>query len=341
MSEKVLWLKGCAGLGNRLYTLSAALEYAKKTQRKLFVDWTDGQFASKGDNAFFKAFELKNIDYIHTIEDIDYCNASIFPPEWYSNPTGGVYDFYKMIVPEKNIFQKIPIKYLPRGNLRKIYGYWRSKSLWDKVQKSKLNLVPIILRNKNVPMGDHYAYGLEEDIVIYIDYCPPLRAVELKLHVNISPRITEIVNQFIDKNSTPGNLVGVHVRNTDKKPPQDIGDLISYLRGEKYRSKTILLCSDHPDTEELFKTRLDNVITFTKKSQRDNVLPPHRISYSDDSVDKTQLLDDSLIDMFLLSACDELLYQGNSSFSNISRALSVNENQVAYDWLKVVAANKI
>jgi len=46
--EKYLVLKGCAGLGNRLITLLKAIQYCKKTGRRLYVDWADGMFAGGG-----------------------------------------------------------------------------------------------------------------------------------------------------------------------------------------------------------------------------------------------------------------------------------------------------
>lgn len=52
--NKHLLIKGLAGFGNRLLTLSAAIEYAKKTNRKIIVDWCDNMYAQKGKTPFTK-----------------------------------------------------------------------------------------------------------------------------------------------------------------------------------------------------------------------------------------------------------------------------------------------
>lgn len=41
---KYIVLKACAGLGNRLVTLSNAIDYSLKNNRTLYVDWSDGLF---------------------------------------------------------------------------------------------------------------------------------------------------------------------------------------------------------------------------------------------------------------------------------------------------------
>ena len=42
MPQKYLILKGCAGLGNRIFSILNAISYSKKTGRKLIIDWSDG-----------------------------------------------------------------------------------------------------------------------------------------------------------------------------------------------------------------------------------------------------------------------------------------------------------
>jgi len=336
MTQKILWLKGCAGLGNRLYTLSACIEYAKKTNRKLYIDWTDGQFADKGENAFFNVFDIKDLDVIYHISEINMnSSTTYFPKEWGENVDKSVYDLYKMIVNENRWLKKFPLHLIPRGSMRKINGYWRSINYWEK-QKDKFSLIPFFMRKENILLADDYPYTYEEDILFCSDFCPTLRGKELIKHLVVKDSITSVIAQFIESNNLKGKLIGLHIRNTDKKPKEDTNKLISYLKQDKYNNKKILLCTDNPETEGYFKESLPNLITYDKEGYRDSVMAPHRISYSRD-IDKGQMLRDSMIDMFLLSECDELLYQGNSSFSKISLALRKDQNKPAEDWFKIVS----
>jgi len=61
--SKYLLVKGCAGLGNRIFTLLCAIEYAKKTNRKLIIDWGDGGYFHSNYNFFSDYFELDSVVY--------------------------------------------------------------------------------------------------------------------------------------------------------------------------------------------------------------------------------------------------------------------------------------
>lgn len=60
---KSLVVKGIEGLGNRLMCVANAIEYCQKTNRTLYVDWTDGMYADRGINAFHLFFDIKGILY--------------------------------------------------------------------------------------------------------------------------------------------------------------------------------------------------------------------------------------------------------------------------------------
>jgi hypothetical protein len=72
-SSKYLVVKGVAGLGNRIITLQRAINYAKRTKRTLYVEWSDGMFGNTGDNVFYKYFDLRNVDFIENDADIEEC----------------------------------------------------------------------------------------------------------------------------------------------------------------------------------------------------------------------------------------------------------------------------
>ena len=56
MTQKYLLVKGCAGLGNRIFQLSL-LNYCIKNNRRLVIDWSDG-ILKKGEDVFKDFFHI-------------------------------------------------------------------------------------------------------------------------------------------------------------------------------------------------------------------------------------------------------------------------------------------
>lgn len=77
MDRRVVNIKGAAGLGNRLFTLVYALEYAKRKNMQVLVDWSDGQIGPRGIDLFGAYF---------TCEDVKSCVS-----DW------GVYDRFEVM----------------------------------------------------------------------------------------------------------------------------------------------------------------------------------------------------------------------------------------------------
>ena len=80
MPQKYLILKGCAGLGNRIFSILNAISYCKKTGRKLIIDWSDGQFGKKHNNIFQNFFFIDD----DVFSDISLKENISFPAEVYT-----------------------------------------------------------------------------------------------------------------------------------------------------------------------------------------------------------------------------------------------------------------
>lgn len=95
MKEKYLIVKGCAGLGNRLVTVMAAIRYCQISKRTLIVDWADGQFDVKGENAFNKCFNISDAVKYELLESIkNWDNLSHSSELFKINKLQGIYDIY-------------------------------------------------------------------------------------------------------------------------------------------------------------------------------------------------------------------------------------------------------
>ena len=89
---KYLIVKGIAGIGDRLQTLSGAIYLAIKTKRLLIIEWNEGLFNNnKKTNAFYKYFKINYDDKLikHNYEFCtnipDYEKLSVWPAQWKNN----------------------------------------------------------------------------------------------------------------------------------------------------------------------------------------------------------------------------------------------------------------
>ena len=122
-TEKYLLLRGCAGLGNRLFTFLYALEFAKSTDRFLVVDWRDGQFHFPGRDAFGHAFAL---DGLRSIEEFDSQGLTVYPNEDFLNGNG-IYDIADYKFGYTGNFKFIFTDII-KGRLSRWVSYWQLKS---------------------------------------------------------------------------------------------------------------------------------------------------------------------------------------------------------------------
>lgn len=328
--EKSVVIKGCAGLGNRLYTLSNALEYAKKTNRKIYVDWSDGLYGAKGNNVFNKYFSLVDIPIVENIETLQY--ESIYPTIWKSYDIHtSLYDIYQYGHP------KIYIKdrFLPsKGVLLNSRGYfYYTGKPYSKVEITGVTqFISSLFSNKHLTLGGYLPYNKEEDVIIFADYVPKFYPQNLIKHLRLSETLSEKIDNFRIKNNLD-NAIGCHIRNTDRKNLDSIDSISAKISVLAPNTVPIFLSTDDSIIELELKKRFPNVITYPK------ILPVvdssiggiHHYAQSQGKPDLAEtIFEQSIIDMWLLSRCNYLLYMGNSSFSKIAVTLHSTK---CIDWL--------
>jgi hypothetical protein len=126
--RRFLIVKGAAGLGNRLVSLANAIDYARRSNRVLHVDWSDGQFAAKGDNAFPLFFSLRNVEqFTNPAELPNSARSCAYPRAWGMVPEKSVSDLYRRAEGEfanRTFLRRILRRCFPRGPLRKLQRHW-------------------------------------------------------------------------------------------------------------------------------------------------------------------------------------------------------------------------
>lgn len=340
MENKYLVLKGCAGLGNRLITLMKAIKYCKKTKRTLYVDWADGMFSGIGDNAFFKYFELRNIDYVKDlslIKDSYQKGASTYPKKMrLSDLDTPVIRTFNALTPR--IAQIVPYKVLMTLFFKEKTSYFVGLQSWQRTVYTKNKYINAI---KNRNDGENFVLGSaltarrKEDIVFFADFRPLVSIKNLFDYISLKQEYLDKINDFANQNRIR-ETIGVHIRYTDKKPKSKIERLkkqIDAILKENSEQK-IFLCSDNNDVIEDFLKRYgENIIQRPKYIPKTNNQGIHIWAAKNlDAETKEKMMEDSIMDMWLLAMTKELYWQGNSSFSYISKYIK-NDKQHTHNWM--------
>lgn len=327
-NEKYLIIKGCAGIGNRLFVVSNAIEYCKITKRKLYVDWSDGQFGEKGRNVFYDFFTLKGIDHLVDLEEIrGQESLSYYPIQWKDNLEKSIYDLFEVV--EKNYLRRFPTFFYRRNRLSMLNGYWR------KITSSNnygANVIGDMFNPLNSPYGSQLSYNKKENVLVYADFTPFFHDETFLNHIQLTQNLELKVADFSQRNNLNTNTIGIHIRSTDKKPNKSLDVLFAKINNLNLDQPNIFLATDNLLIKDEIIRRYKKVIYFEKKLPEVSNEGIHQWAlYNNKPELAAQICEDSIIDMWLLSQCEYLLYQGNSSFSIISKMLHKNKTK-AIDW---------
>ena len=322
--SKFLFVKGAAGLGNRLFTLSNAIDYAFKMDRIVYVDWTDGLFGPRSTNMFYRYFKLNNVPAIQSLSDInDIESLSFYPAEWEKHPEAGIYDYYEYynFANEKSfIISKIYDKI--KNKLSEKYRN-RPQRLW-RLKGDKVSSGSDMLFGRSLPDN------IKEDIVIYCDYNPPLKKDIFLKNIALKDYFFKKINNIRSGLFPPQKIVGLHVRSTDKKPDRNSNFLKDIIGSHEMKNIRFFLATDNANVYNEFNN-MDNVIVYPKIIPVPSDGGIHHGHYDSEYAYPEQMFEDSLIDLWLLSSCDFIWYQGNSTYSVIAQALH-GKPEYQWDW---------
>jgi hypothetical protein len=340
-SSEYLVVKGVGGVGNRFISLMEAINYAKETNRILYLDWCDGMFGPTGVNIFFKYFNLKNIDYLEsdkTIIEMIESGTTTFPKNLYSDDIKKplLKNYYSCTPWLANYpYYKVGMGLVFKHKSSYLFGLQSFQRVGDK--KGYFGVIRDLFKGDNFPLGGALSKKLKEKVVVFADFRPLCKLDNLFNYIELKGEHFSRYKEFSLENGFE-NVIGVHVRYTDKKPKSELDRLKKRLeidldQNPQYK---IFLCSDNPDIISEFKTLFKGKIIFYEKfipkvSEGAGI---HRWAYRHfDEDKKEQLFDDCLADMWLLSMTKKLYWQGNSSFSLISKIIKKDAVNT-FDWMK-------
>lgn len=274
---KTIIVKGVAGLGNRIFTLANALEIASKANRSVLVDWSDGQIYPKGLDSFNTYFSARN--------------ASGITSNW------GLYDFYF----ESARFKPF-LRYLSKLNL------CSSSSVWVKKESSAE-----IARKLPKFLFPPELNPLKREI-LYADFLP-YRESHFVQEIRIRKEIEEKFLMELPRNIS--RLVGIHIRNSDKKPRHNIQHFLNSLP----KKKEYFIATDSESViqhchELKLKFYCQSTLRLSHHHDKD-LGGLHHLKLNEH--DKISQFEAALKDMIALVNCAEFIGQSNSSFSRVVR----------------------
>lgn len=344
MGTRLVIDKGISGLGNRIRCVAAAIEYGKKTNRAVYVDWTDGMFAAKGENAFNKYFKIVGYPHITSLEEAD---CETFYPAVYAKipKDGDIYDYFERRQLENRYLRKI-LHYTFEG-LHKIGA--KFPAFDEKVAKMSHSYQCFMLRPEHreafgesglFTYGSHLNTNIDADAVVYVSNIPFYNPETMRKHIALQPWVEEKLEAFVKEKGLDKDTVSVHIRASGKKCFGDMQKFVGRLKGfcQEKGIKRVFLCTDNNDAESLFKTTFGEMLVTQDKyipQIRSGETGIHDFArYSGDEELKERLTLEAVIDMFAMTKTKYLFYQFGSTFSEISKVYQQHDPN-AKSWMSM------
>lgn len=320
-ASKIIYVKGLAGLGNRLFTINAAVDLAQRTGHSLHIDWTDGQFLEPGEDAFEHVIELK-LDGINLTSGNSHGMEDDFP----FLKQGSVYDIASPLQPADRVHLGRWAAKLPK--------HW---SRWHACWKLNKSSTPDIFAPWS---SGHLEYGNQVDpqrfdrIIPFLDYFPPSDRMHVKDRFRLKPWMEKEVTSFVREHKLGHHGVGLHIRATDKQPSASLDRIKEHLR-TRFRDQPLFLATDNLEIANWVMSWHAQVVRFESESCSQPARTGqglHQVHIqSGDYSGVESMYRASVADMWILSRCETLLYQGNSSFSLFSKYLH-HDQHACIDW---------
>ena len=324
--KKICIIKGAAGIGNRLITIAAAIDYCRFSDRMLYVDWSDGMYGKKGDNIFGRYFICRSPVYNEKMV-LTECTDNTVYPEGFDvglNCLQEEYEHVSYSISGERIRRVLRKCKIPSGLHVLLCHIVKSNRKWE----SKDGRI-------RFEFGNSLPLKLDEKIVIFADFQPPYRKKILAREVFFNKIFMERVDKWIAANIDIDNSLGVHIRSTDKCYTSSLKTLYSKIDRivTTKRIYSIFLSTDSIKIKEMFAEKYAKLIVTIPKSfpETNEGQGIHKWAWKQgDSELKTRMFEEALSEMYILYKVKYLIYQGNSSFSQVVAIWRNSYN--SYKW---------
>lgn len=293
--SRIVLVKGIDGLGNRVLSLLSAILYARLAGRGVVADWRDGTYADAGVDAFPLLFDSDSV----ASWDGPLSSASVAPWMWEDRLHLSAAQVCRSLGPGAR--WNCPFV----GELFSFDPGELEHPAEVLVTWSSVHCVGRLRRHFSGRWREWRTMGDEAILA-------RLLAEELAFHPEIVARAEEIRRAWPER-----TWIGVHVRNTDRTT--NLARLFWRLDALIARKPNagVFLATDDAGVEALCRVRYPVVTTVPKWFPSSG--PLHRLSSP--CPDRLAMARASLVEMRLLASCDDLVINGNSSFSLITKLL--------------------
>lgn len=312
-SQQVLIVKGKAGLGNRFLSVLGCIAYCSANNRWLCIDWSDGTYAAKGEDAFGLTFRC-NVPSVSLAEVVD--KKDVVPLIWRNNLRRSVEEMIDEYDPK---FWDDEMAVFPRYSIQ----FWRGDHQNE-----------VVVRwSYHDDIGEFFPrLGMR----FFNEGC---RFQFLRCIVQKHIKLQDSLHRELETHSARlliGETIGIHIRYTDNKSPLPVLlarlEHLAVLRS----SAKIFLATDNAKIETRLKGMYPGRVLTIGKYMPEDGSPLHHQRQGFEAMRY------AMLDMFLLSKCDFLIYSSRSTFGYcaalMSQAPSVNIFDCLHSWQRVKRA---
>ncbi|MEH2303255.1 MAG: nodulation protein NodZ [Nostoc sp.] len=298
VGDKFLVAKGKAGMGNRFLALLDSILYTQLTNRKIVVDWSDETYSNNRSNVFPNYFNLHHLTQASEIPSTQSVNPSL----WKNNL-------------EKSVNEVLGL-YESKADLR-----YNNPRIWAKyttnmsrIDYSEDVLIRWSFLTETYKLRQHFSGDFA-----YLQRLSNETILKKIIRENLSlqPNIQATIKKTID-NSFEDNVMGVHVRYTDRK--SSINTYLNFIDKicEKDPKILIFLATDNKEVEDFFRTKYTNILVTDKWYP----MSGSSLHQNPECPDRFENGVQALVDIYLLSKCNYLIYDKTSTFGVVAKLIS-------------------
>ncbi len=301
---KYIVVKGTSGIGNRVFAVATGILYAQLSGRQLVVDWRDGSYSNTGENLFFRYFDCPVAQSVEVLPVTD----SVYPAIW------------------KNQLHR------SLGSLRNELGLIGYQDMSFDVSRLDYEEDIIVLAA--------YTHKIKQMRPLFVGEVRHLAKLDnreilqraLQSNLCLKENICAQVEEF-QKGYFADYMIGIHIRYSDMKVPlsEVEATLESVVRAvqSKHGNFKIFLATDSKDVLSSFKEMFPDLLISTNKWFSSSGKRLHQ--NSQECQDLVQNGIEALVDLYLLAACDSLVFASRSSFGLLASFLMTKPDAQWYD----------
>lgn len=286
-SGKVLLIEAKGGLGNRMLSAVTGLIYADLAGRRPVIDWRDGVYAPRGENAYPLLFQSPDMPDPALFDDR---TDGVTPAIW----AGRLDEFPVTMVDGDHsgplVYRKSCVDLSRLDHDAALAVFWSYVSKLPRLRG-------------HMARDPRFRGRSARDIMA--DY--------LTRYFSPNPRVEAAVAAALGPLARP--VIGAHLRYTDMAGPLEaVKQSLAALRTQMPEAP-IFLATDSARAQDDIRATFGDVHITEKYLPKDG---RHLHGAQADGIDPVLEAENAMIDMWALARCDHLVYSKNSTFSGTS-----------------------